>query len=122
MTPVRSSKPSRLILIVAMVAAPVAALAQGTGVSPTDLHRYPLPTYGEDWRPCHSDHELRVAVGDLSVLTGGRSALLRSRNEDVSGGQGRDARDDGDDESRFVQSLPQPLSEPLLGCREVSVI
>jgi alginate export protein len=50
MTPVRSSKPSRLILIVAMVAAPVAALAQGTGVSPTDLHRYPLPTYEEDWR------------------------------------------------------------------------
>ena len=50
MTPVRSSKPSRLILIVAMVAAPVAALAQGTGVSPTDPHRYPLPTYEEDWR------------------------------------------------------------------------
>ena len=50
MTPVRSSKPSRLILIAAMVAAPVAALAQGTGVPPTDLHRYPLPTYEEDWR------------------------------------------------------------------------
>ena len=32
-----------------MVAAPVAALAQGTGVSPTDPHRYPLPTYEEDW-------------------------------------------------------------------------
>ena len=30
--------------------APVAALAQGTGVPPTDLHRYPLPTYEEDWR------------------------------------------------------------------------
>jgi hypothetical protein len=50
MTPVRSSKPSRLILIAAMVAAPVAALAQGTGAPPTDLHRYPLPTYEEDWR------------------------------------------------------------------------
>ena len=49
MIPLRSSKPSRLILIVAMVAAPVAALAQGTGVSPTDPHRYPLPTYEEDW-------------------------------------------------------------------------
>ena len=43
MIPLRSSKPSRLMLIAAMVAAPVAALAQGTGAPPTDLHRYPLP-------------------------------------------------------------------------------
>ncbi len=40
----------RLLLIVAMVATPVAAFAQGTGAPPTDLHRYPLPTYEEDWR------------------------------------------------------------------------
>jgi hypothetical protein len=40
----------RLVLIVAIVAAPVAALAQETGAPPTDPHQYPLPTYEEDWR------------------------------------------------------------------------
>src|SRR5258708_12662147 len=40
----------RLVLIVAMVATPVAAFAQGAGAPPTDLHQYPLPTYEEDWR------------------------------------------------------------------------
>src|SRR4029077_10003539 len=39
----------RLALIVAMVARPVAAFAQGVA-PPTDLHQYPLPTYEEDWR------------------------------------------------------------------------
>src|SRR5260221_7621144 len=33
-----------------MVATPVEAFAQGTGAPPTDLHRYPLPPYEEDWR------------------------------------------------------------------------
>src|SRR6266446_3371797 len=42
-------KPCRLVLIVAIVATPVAAFAQGAA-PPTDLHRYPLPTYEEDWR------------------------------------------------------------------------
>ena len=46
----RSAKLCRLVLIAAMVATPVAALAQGIGAPPTDLHRYPLPTYEEDWR------------------------------------------------------------------------
>ena len=39
-----------LALIVALAATPVAAFAQGAGAPPTDLHQYPLPTYGEDWR------------------------------------------------------------------------
>jgi len=43
-------KPCRLVLIGAMVATPVAAIAQGAGAPPTDLHKYPLPTYEEDWR------------------------------------------------------------------------
>ncbi len=42
-------KPCRLVLIVAIVATPVAAFAQGAA-PPTDLHRYPLPAYEEDWR------------------------------------------------------------------------
>src|SRR5580704_13882817 len=46
----RSVKLCKPVLIAAMVATPVAALAQGTGAPPTDLHRYPLPTYEEDWR------------------------------------------------------------------------
>jgi hypothetical protein len=45
-----SVKLCRLGLIAAIVATPVAALAQGTGAPPTDLHRYPLPIYEEDWR------------------------------------------------------------------------
>jgi hypothetical protein len=40
----------RFALMVAMVAAPVATFAQGVGAPPTDPHRYPLPTYEEDWR------------------------------------------------------------------------
>jgi hypothetical protein len=40
----------RLVLTIATVATPVAAFAQGSGTPPTDLHRYPLPTYEEDWR------------------------------------------------------------------------
>jgi hypothetical protein len=40
----------RLVLIAAMVATPVAALAQGTTAPPTDRYQYPLPTYEEDWR------------------------------------------------------------------------
>jgi Alginate export len=39
----------RRVLIVAIVATPVAAFAQGAGAPPTDLHQYPLPTYEEDW-------------------------------------------------------------------------
>lgn len=37
-------------LIVAIVTVPVALVAQGTGTPPADPHRYPLPTYAEDWR------------------------------------------------------------------------
>jgi hypothetical protein len=40
----------RLVLTVTVVATPVAAFAQATRAPPTDLHRYPLPTYEEDWR------------------------------------------------------------------------
>jgi hypothetical protein len=39
----------RLALIVAIAATPVAAFAQ-EAAPPTDVHRYPLPTYEEDWR------------------------------------------------------------------------
>ena len=42
-TPNRFSKPGRLILIAGMVAAQGAALAQGSSVPPTDLHRYRCP-------------------------------------------------------------------------------
>jgi alginate export protein len=89
MTPVRSSKPSRLILIVAMVAAPVAALAQGTGVSPTDLHRYPLPTYEEDWRALQTSDRTDVwdpvkfvrlsADGTASLSLGGELRVTYER-------------------------------------------
>jgi hypothetical protein len=50
MTALHAVKLSRLGLIGAMVATSVAAVAQGTGTPPMDLHRYPLPTYEEDWR------------------------------------------------------------------------
>ena len=40
----------RVVTITAMVATPVAALAQGTTAPPTDRHQYALPTYEEDWR------------------------------------------------------------------------
>src|SRR5260221_8245244 len=43
-------KPWWRALSAAMVVTPVAALAQGIGSPPTDPHRYPLPTYQEDWR------------------------------------------------------------------------
>jgi len=39
-----------VVTITAMVATPVAALAQGTTAPSTDRHQYPLPTYEEDWR------------------------------------------------------------------------
>jgi hypothetical protein len=89
MTSVRSSKPSRLILIVAMVAAPVAAFAQGTGVSPTDLHRYPLPTYEEDWRALQTSDRTDVwdpvkfvrlsADGTTSLSLGGELRVTYER-------------------------------------------
>jgi hypothetical protein len=44
MTALHVLKLYRLVLMVAMIATPVAAFAQGTGATPTDLHRYPLPT------------------------------------------------------------------------------
>jgi hypothetical protein len=50
MTALHVLKLCRLVLIAAMVATPLAALAQGTCAAPTDPHRYPLPTYEEDWR------------------------------------------------------------------------
>jgi len=77
MTPVRSSRPSRLIMIVAMVAAPVAALAQGTGVSPTDPHRYPLPTYEEDWRALQTSDRTDVwdPVKFVRLSADGRTSL-----------------------------------------------
>jgi Alginate export len=89
MTPVGPSKPSRLILIVAMVAAPVAALAQGTGVSPTDPHRYPLPTYEEDWRALQTSDRTDVwdpvkfvrlsADGTTSLSLGGELRVTYER-------------------------------------------
>ena len=89
MTPVRSSKPSRLMLIAAMVAAPVAALAQGTGVPPTDLHRYPLPTYEEDWRALQTSDRTDVwdpvkfvplsADGITSLSLGGEARVTHER-------------------------------------------
>src|SRR5258708_27087282 len=49
MTALYVLKLRRLALIVAMVTTPVAAFAQGAA-PPTDLHRYSLPAYEEDWR------------------------------------------------------------------------
>jgi len=87
--PLRSSKPSRLMLIAAMVAAPVAALAQGTGVPPTDLHRYPLPTYEEDWRALQKSDRTDVwdpikfvplsADGAISLSLGGEARATYER-------------------------------------------
>jgi hypothetical protein len=37
-----------LVLVVAIIATPVPTFAQGSSAPPTDLHRYPLPTYEED--------------------------------------------------------------------------
>src|SRR5260221_3981427 len=89
MTPLRSSKPSRLILIAAMVAAPVAALAQGTGAPPTDVHRYPLPTYEEDWRALQTSDRTDVwdpvkfvpisANGTTSLSLGGQLRVTYER-------------------------------------------
>ncbi len=89
MTPLRSSKPSRLILIAAMVAAPVAALAQGTGAPPTDVHRYPLPTYEEDWRALQTSDRTDVwdpvkfvpisANGTTSLSLGGELRVTYER-------------------------------------------
>jgi hypothetical protein len=39
-----------LVLSAAVVAGPVPTLAQGIAAPPTDPHRYPMPTYEEDWR------------------------------------------------------------------------
>ena len=81
--------PSCLILIAAMVAAPVAALAQGTGVPPTDLHRYPLPTYEEDWRALQTSDRTDVwdpvkfarlsADGTTSLSLGGELRVTYER-------------------------------------------
>ena len=89
MIPLRSSKPSRLMLIAAMVAAPVAALAQGTGAPPTDLHRYPLPTYEEDWRALQTSDRTDVwdpvkfvplsANGTTSLSLGGELRVTYER-------------------------------------------
>jgi len=89
MTPVRPSKPGGLILIAAMVAAPVAALAQGTGAPPTDLHRYPLPTYEEDWRALQTSDRTDVwdpvkfvrlsADGTTSLSLGGELRVTYER-------------------------------------------
>jgi Alginate export len=89
MIPLPSSKPSRLMLIAAMVAAPVAALAQGTGAPPTDLHRYPLPTYEEDWRALQTSDRTDVwdpvkfvplsANGTTSLSLGGELRVTYER-------------------------------------------
>jgi hypothetical protein len=77
------------MLIAAMVAAPVAALAQGTGVPPTDLHRYPLPTYEEDWRALQKSDRTDVwdpikfvplsADGAISLSLGGEARATYER-------------------------------------------
>jgi len=65
----------RLVLIVAMVATPVAAFAQGAGAPPTDLHQYPLPTYEEDWRALQG-----AARTDLWDAVKFRAAVRRRHN------------------------------------------
>jgi len=77
------------MLIAAMVAAPVAALAQGTGAPPTDLHRYPLPTYEEDWRALQTSDRTDVwdpvkfvrlsADGTTSLSLGGELRVTYER-------------------------------------------
>ena len=49
----------RLVLTVTVVATPIAAFAQATGAPPTDLHRYPPPTYEEDRRALTLRHVIR---------------------------------------------------------------
>jgi len=77
------------MLIAAMVAAPVAALAQGTGALPMDLHRYPLPTYEEDWRALQTRNRTDVwdpvkfvplsADGTISLSLGGELRVTYER-------------------------------------------
>jgi len=88
-TALQSSKLGRLVLIAAMVATPVAALAQGTGAPPTDLHRYPLPTYEEDWRALQGVDRTDVwdpvkfvplsADGTTSLSLGGEARVTYER-------------------------------------------
>jgi len=85
----QSSKLGRLVLIAAMVATPVAALGQGTGAPPTDLHRYPLPTYEEDWRALQGADRTDVwdpvkvvplsADGRTSLSLGGEARVTYER-------------------------------------------
>ena len=77
------------MLIAAMVAAPVAARAQGTGAPPTDLHRYPQPTYEEDWRALQTSDRTDVwdpvkfvplsADGITSLSLGGEARVTYER-------------------------------------------
>jgi len=88
-TALQSSKLGRLVLIAAMVATPVAALAQGTGAPPTDLHRYPLPAYEEDWRALQGVDRTDVwdpvkfvplsADGTTSLSLGGEARVTYER-------------------------------------------
>jgi len=78
-----------LVLVVATVATPVAAFAQGTGAPPTDLHRYPLPTYEEDWRALNGVDRTDVwdpvkfvplsADGTTSLSLGGEARVTYER-------------------------------------------
>jgi hypothetical protein len=88
-TALQSSKLGRLVLIAAMVATPVAALAQATGAPPADLHRYPLPTYEEDWRALQGVDRTDVwdpvkfvpvsADGTTSLSLGGEARVTYER-------------------------------------------
>jgi hypothetical protein len=63
-----------------MVAASGATLAQGTGVPPTDLHRYPLPTYEEDWRALQTSDrtDLWDLVKSVPLSANGTTSLSLS--------------------------------------------
>jgi hypothetical protein len=88
-TALQSSKLGRLVSIAAMLATPVLARAQGSGAPPTDLHRYPLPTYEEDWRALKGVDRSDVwdpvkfvplsADGATSLSLGGEAGLTYER-------------------------------------------
>src|SRR5260370_6315783 len=88
MTALYVLKLRRLALIVAMVTTPVAAFAQGAA-PPTALHRYPLPTYEEDWRALQGVGRTDVwdqvkfvplsADGAVSLWLGGEARVTYER-------------------------------------------
>jgi hypothetical protein len=79
----------RLVLVVAIIATPVPTFAQGTSAPPTDLRRYPLPTYEEDWRALQGSARTDIwdpvkfvplsADGTTSLSFGGEARVTYER-------------------------------------------